>query len=186
MFLDLKCLKCRISFFIKHFTRSVVYNIFVVSALKAPSKMRGISGARSCSSPSHVPLSPPSLGETTPYVSFGFHRHVNDHVPAEHFHVSYFCLEPRNLYSSSVSLSQFQSTESTLSNMSDEEETDYSQTESEHSEEEVEDDVDDEENSDEDDVDDEENEDLPHLDGYLDGSGISICHFSVFFRTTKN
>ena len=70
--------------------------------------------------------------------------------------------------------------------MSDEEETDYSQTESEHSEEEVEDDVDDEENSDEDDVDDEENEDLPHLDGYLDGSGISICHFSVFFRTTKN
>ena len=40
--------------------------------------------------------------------------------------------------------------------------------------------------SDEDDVDDEEDEDLPHLDGYLDGSGISICHFSVFFRTTKN
>ena len=38
VFLDLKCLKCRISFFIKHFTRSVVYNIFVVSALKAPSK----------------------------------------------------------------------------------------------------------------------------------------------------
>ena len=37
--------------------------------------------------------------------------------------------------------------------------------------------------SDEDDV--EEDEDLPHLDGYLDGSGISICHFPVFFRTTK-
>ena len=78
------------------------------------------------------------------------------------------------LYSFSLSLSQFQSTESTLLNMSDEEETDYSQTEgeSEQSEEEVEDDVDDEEDSDEDDeddVDDEEDEDLPHLDGYLEG-----------------
>ena len=31
VFLDLKCLKCRISFFIKHFTRSVVYNIFVAT-----------------------------------------------------------------------------------------------------------------------------------------------------------
>ena len=53
----------------------------------------------------------------------------------------------RTLYSFSLSLSQFQSTESTLLNMSDEEETDYSQTEgeSEQSEEEVEDDVDDEE-----------------------------------------
>ena len=49
------------------------------------------------SSPSHVPPVPPSLGGTTPYVSFVFHRHVNDHVPAEHLHVSYFCLEPRNL-----------------------------------------------------------------------------------------
>ena len=80
----------------------------------------------------------------------------------------------RTLYSFSLSLSQFQSTESTLLNMSDEEETDYSQTEgeSEQSEEEVEDDVDDEEDSDEDDeddVDDEEDEDLPHLDGYLEG-----------------
>ena len=60
--------------------------------------------------------------------------------------------------------------------MSDEEETDYSQTEgeSEQSEEEVEDDVDDEEDSDEDDeddVDDGEDEDLPHLDGYLEGQG---------------
>ena len=68
VFLNLKCLKCRIPFFLKHFTRSVVYNIFVVSALKAPSKrlkgtlvvtiyicwkmwfdmMPCISGARSC------------------------------------------------------------------------------------------------------------------------------------------
>ena len=86
--------------------------------------------------------------------------------------------------------------------MSDEEETDYSQTEgeSEQSEGEEEDDeggvhrdrwndVDDEEDSDEDDeddVDDEEDEDLPHLDGYLEGyTGISTCHFPLFFRTTK-
>ena len=37
-------------------------NIFVASALKAPSKMPGISGAKSCSSPSQGPLAPPSLG----------------------------------------------------------------------------------------------------------------------------
>ena len=37
-------------------------NIFVASALKAPSKMLGTSGARSCSSPSQGPLAPPSLG----------------------------------------------------------------------------------------------------------------------------
>ena len=41
-------------------------------------------------------------------------------------------------------------------------------------------DKDDEEDSDE------EDEDLPHLDGYLEGyTGISICHFPLFFRTTK-
>ena len=39
--LDLKCLKCRISFCIKHFTRSVVYNIFVATyLLRPPSKHR--------------------------------------------------------------------------------------------------------------------------------------------------
>ena len=37
-------------------------NIFVASALKAPSKMLGTSGAKSCSSPSQGPLAPPSLG----------------------------------------------------------------------------------------------------------------------------
>ena len=55
-------------------------NIFVASALKAPSKMLGTSGAKNCSSPTQGPLAPPSR-----------------HVPSEHFHVSYFCLEPRNL-----------------------------------------------------------------------------------------
>ena len=88
------------------------------------------------------------------------------------------------LYSFSLSLSQFQSTESTLLNMSDEEETDYSQTEgeSEQSEGEEEDDEggvhrdrwndkddQDSDEDDEDDVDDGEDEDLPHLDGYLEG-----------------
>ena len=218
------------------------------------------------------------LGGTTPYVTLGvppsrsirtLSRVVLLSGTAEPGTCPPPLLHHVCLYSSSVSLSQFQSTESTLLNMSDEEETDYSQTEgeseqsegeeeddeggvhrdrwndvddeedsdeddeddvddgededlphldgylegynrgyrdalrenypsdeetdysqtegeSEQSEEEVEDDVDDEENSDEDDVDDEEDEDLPHLDGYLDGSGISICHFSVFFRTTKN
>ena len=39
--LHLKCLKCRISFCIKHFTRSVVYNIFVATyLLRPPSKHR--------------------------------------------------------------------------------------------------------------------------------------------------
>jgi hypothetical protein len=52
------CLKCRISFCIKH----ICGNIFVASALKAPSKMLGTSGAKSCSSPSQGPLAPPSLG----------------------------------------------------------------------------------------------------------------------------
>ena len=85
--------------------------------------------------------------------------------------------------------------------MSDEEETDYSQTEgeSEQSEGEEEDDeggvhrdrwndVDDEEDSDEDDeedVDDGEDEDLPHLDGYLEGQGYLFVIFLSFSGQLK-
>ena len=57
MFLDLKCLKCRISFFIKHFTRSVVYNIFVATyLLRPPSKHR-----QRCLAPAERKVVPPRV-----------------------------------------------------------------------------------------------------------------------------
>ena len=77
--------------------------------------------------------------------------------------------------------------------MSDEEETDYSQTEGESEQSEEEDDeggvhrdrwndVDDEEDSDEDDG---EDEDLPHLDGYLEGQGYLFVIFLSFSGQLK-
>ena len=98
MFLDLKCLKCRIFFFIKHFTRSVVYNIFVATyLLRPPSKhrQRCLAPAEREVVPPRVrgPLSPLFLGGTTPYVTF--------RVPPSRQRArssrAYFCLEPRNL-----------------------------------------------------------------------------------------
>ena len=165
--LDLKCLKCRISFCIKHFTRSVVYNIFVATyLLRPPSKhrQRCLASAERKVVPPRVrgPL-PPLLwvsGWNNPLRNFcvppprqrsrssrAFSRFVLLSGTAEPGTCPPPLLHHVCLYSSSLSLSQFQSTESTLLNMSDEEETDYSQTEgeSEQSEEEVEDDVDDEE-----------------------------------------
>ena len=57
VFLDLKCLKCRISFFIKHFTRSVVYNIFVATyLLRPPSKHR-----QRCLAPAEREVVPPRV-----------------------------------------------------------------------------------------------------------------------------
>ena len=57
MFLSLKCLKCRISFFIKHFTRSVVYNIFVATyLLRPPSKHR-----QRCLAPAERKVVPPRV-----------------------------------------------------------------------------------------------------------------------------
>ena len=85
--------------------------------------------------------------------------------------------------------------------MSDEEETDYSQTEGEEEDDEGGvhrdrwNDVDDEEDSDEDDeddvddgeddVDDGEDEDLPHLDGYLEGQGYLFVIFLSFSGQLK-
>ena len=55
--LDLKCLKCRISFCIKHFTRSVVYNIFVATyLLRPPSKHR-----QRCLAPAEREVVPPRV-----------------------------------------------------------------------------------------------------------------------------
>ena len=57
VFLDLKCLKCRISFCIKHFTRSVVYNIFVATyLLRPPSKHR-----QRCLAPAEREVVPPRV-----------------------------------------------------------------------------------------------------------------------------
>ena len=57
VFLDLKCLKCRISFCIKHFTRSVVYNIFVATyLLRPPSKHR-----QRCLAPAERKVVPPRV-----------------------------------------------------------------------------------------------------------------------------
>ena len=58
VFLSLKCLKCRISFFIKHFTRSVDYNIFVATTylLRPPSKHR-----QRCLAPAERKVVPPRV-----------------------------------------------------------------------------------------------------------------------------
>ena len=145
-----------------------------------------ISGAKSCSSPNQGPLVPPFLGGTTPYVTLGgppsrsirtLSRVVLLSGTAEPGTCPPPLLHHVCLYSSSLSLSQFQSTDSTLLNMSDEEdypdldgyldgynrgyrdalrdypsdeETDYSQTEGESGESEGEDSVEEEEGEDED------------------------------------
>ena len=71
VFLSLKCLKCRISFFIKHFTRSVDYNIFVATTylLRPPSKHR-----QRCLAPAErkvVPPQPRGPSPPLPLCNFG-------------------------------------------------------------------------------------------------------------------
>ena len=119
VFLDLKCL-----------------NIFVATyLLRPPSKHR-----QRCLAPAERKVVPPRVRgplPPLPLCNFGsrsirtLSRVVLLSGTAEPGTCPPPLLHHVCLYSSSVSLSQFQSTESTLLNMSDEEETDYSQTEGE-------------------------------------------------------